>query len=91
MAPLSLTLPFVLLPALALAQEPIHVPLSRRSRGAHLDLNKEADKLRNRYGFANGTTGTIPRRSGKRASADIPIVNQDADSSYFGSITIGTP
>jgi len=95
MAPRSLALTLLLLPTLAVVADPIHVPLSRRSRTSNrtLDLSGEAHRLRVKYGFAApNDTLAFPRRAGKRAnSAGIPVVNQDSDSSYFGSMTIGTP
>ncbi|KAF8160631.1 aspartic peptidase domain-containing protein [Crassisporium funariophilum] len=91
---LTLTLLLLLLPTLAVA-DPIHVPLSRRSRVSNhtFDFQGEAHRLRVKYGFAApNETLAFPRRAGKRAnSIGIPVVNQDGDSSYFGSITIGTP
>ncbi|KAF9482266.1 acid protease [Pholiota conissans] len=93
MAPLALALPFLFLPTLALGvADPIHVPLTRRGAHKKLDVNKEANKLRTKYGFS--TAPVTPRRTGigRRASAaGIAITNQDDDASYFGSISIGTP
>lgn len=42
-----------------------------------------ADNLRAKYGFA--------KPHGKRASADIPLTNQQIDASYFATVDIGTP
>ncbi|KAF8176802.1 aspartyl protease [Pholiota molesta] len=91
MAPLAFALPFLLLPTLALGLDPIHVPLSRRSSNRKLDIEKEALRLRTKYGYA---TPIAPRSAGigRRGSAvDIAVTNQDDDASYFGSISIGTP
>jgi len=77
MAPLALTLPFLIFLGLSLAQaEPIHIPLTRRSNVARaFSPTDEANKLRSKYGF-----GTVPVRrapQGRRAaSAGVPIINQ---------------
>ncbi|PPQ90543.1 hypothetical protein CVT25_015857 [Psilocybe cyanescens] len=92
MAPLALVLSSLLLSGLTVSADPIHVPLARRSR-RHIDVNEEAFKLKVKYGLLDrNTTFPLPPRQKKRASSvGIPVVNQDDDSSYFGSITIGTP
>jgi len=106
MVPLSLiSLPFFLLPWLTLAEDPIHIELQRRSspqrRG--FDYGKEAERVRNRYGY-----GATPSGRRRRATSSIPIINQvcgrydahecvsqitwqNADSSYLATISIGTP
>lgn len=98
MAPLSSALPFLLLPVLTFAQDAIHVPIARRSRNADgsFDHDAEAQRMRHRYGYATDSslgTRTFPRRGAEKraSSAGIPIINQNSDSSYFGSMTIGTP
>jgi len=92
MPSLALALSFLLLPSLSLAADPIHVPLSRRSLSARrFDPVKEAHKLRVKYGFDQPASTTRRRGSRRATSAGISITNQDQDSSYFGSLTIGTP
>lgn len=69
--------------------EPAHFPIIRRSnkvRGLN-DLANAADNLRAKYNFP--TVGTIRKRAGSTAA--VPIVDQNADSSYYGAMTIGTP
>ncbi|KAH9484944.1 Pepsin A [Psilocybe cubensis] len=92
MAPLAFILPSLLLSGLAVSADPVHVPLARRSQ-RRLDVNAEALKLKFKYGLLDRNAALpLSARYMKRAnSAAIPIVNQDGDSSYFGSITIGTP
>jgi len=88
--PLALTLSFLFC-SLPSSADPLHVSLNRRSVGVR-DISHyaaAAERLRGKYGFSVPTTR---RRGRKRASsADISIVNQDADASYFGSVSIGTP
>ena len=112
MAPLTLALPFLFLPALVLSADPIHVPLTRRGTHKKLDLNKEALRLRTKYGFGEAAAKASRRATvGRRGTAaGIPVTNQvfsflleksscwltdcrlqDDDSSYFGTVTIGTP
>ncbi|KIM45427.1 hypothetical protein M413DRAFT_24631 [Hebeloma cylindrosporum] len=93
MTPLAFSLPFLLFLGLSLAQEPIHIPLTRRSRVARtFNPTDEADRLRHRYGFANATTAVRRGPQGRRASsAGLSIINQNQDSSYLGTITVGTP
>ena len=77
MAPLALTLPLLIFLGLSLAQaEPIHIPLTHRSRVARaFSPTDEANRLRHKYGF-----GTAPARrapQGRRAtSSGVPIINQ---------------
>ncbi|KAF8629234.1 hypothetical protein AX17_005814 [Amanita inopinata Kibby_2008] len=77
----------------ASALSPLHVPLSRRD-----NFNKDlahymavTDHIRARYGYplyANSSHAP----SVKRASvANIPVVNQGHDATYFASLNIGTP
>lgn len=78
MAPLTLALPFLFLPALVLSADPIHVPLTKRASHKKLDLNKEALRLRTKYGFGEAAA-TASRRAtvGRRgSSAGIPVTNQ---------------
>lgn len=74
MAPLSLLcLSVFLLTPLSLAQDPVHIPLVRRSSiGARsFDYVSEAERLRDRYGYTRPSNETT-----KRATAAIPIINQ---------------
>lgn len=68
--------------------EPAHFPLTRRSNKARgfNDLANAADHLRAKYNFP--TVGTKQKRAG---TTDVSMVNQNTDSSYFGSMSIGTP
>ncbi|KAF8997399.1 aspartic peptidase domain-containing protein [Cyathus striatus] len=92
MIPSSLLLALLALP-LALDAEPIHVNIQRRSpvaRDIHY-YTRVTKHLRAKYGYTN-TTATHRRLDRKRAnSAGIPVTNQQADTSYFGSVSIGTP
>ncbi|PPQ65448.1 hypothetical protein CVT26_000100 [Gymnopilus dilepis] len=97
MPSLAVAFSLLLLPTLSFAQEPIHVPLTRRAPSAvSFDPNEEALRLRMRYGFVK--PDDVPPSSRRRrapirraSSAGIPVTNQDQDSSYFGSISIGSP
>lgn len=68
-----LCLPLFLLPPLSLAQGPIHLELVRRNNleGRSIDYAKEAERLRDRYGY-----GTTISSRGKRAVVPIPMTNQ---------------
>ncbi|KAF8902934.1 aspartic peptidase domain-containing protein [Gymnopilus junonius] len=95
MPSLALLFSLLLLPTFSFAAEPLHVPLTRRSLTA-FDPNEEALKLRHRYGFAtsNSTTAASRRRRTalrRASSVGIPVTNQGADSSYLGTLTIGSP
>ncbi|KAF9805835.1 hypothetical protein IEO21_08924 [Rhodonia placenta] len=83
-------LSFLLAVGLASA-DPIHIPLTRRShlsRRALLDrLPAAADHLRVKYGYKTAAS----RLSKRGQSANIPIIDQDYDSSYVGIVSIGTP
>ncbi|KAI0780262.1 aspartic peptidase domain-containing protein [Fomes fomentarius] len=67
--------------------KPLHVPLVRRSAAHNASLDRfsaNADFLRNKYGFN--------KPNAKRAeTVGVGIINQHADASYIGQITIGTP
>ena len=78
MAPLTLALPFLFLPALVLSADPIHVPLTRRGTHKKLDLNKEALRLRTKYGFGEAAAKASRRATvGRRGTAaGIPVTNQ---------------
>lgn len=78
MAPLTLALPFLFLPALVLSADPIHVPLTRRGTHKKLDLNKEALRLRTKYGFGEAAAKASRRATvGRRGTAaGIAVTNQ---------------
>ncbi|KAJ7182841.1 aspartyl protease [Mycena crocata] len=82
----------LLLPALC-AGDPIHMPITRRSSRVRTaaDHFAAADRARARYGFP--TTANPPsKRMDRRASVSgFAVVNQQADSSYFSTVEIGTP
>ncbi|KAJ7762479.1 aspartyl protease [Mycena metata] len=83
----------LVLPAFSLA-DPIHIPLTRRAGNwaTHTNHLAAADFARSRYGYgsaAPSTTKRMQRRAG--GAAGLPFVNQEGDSSYFGTVTIGTP
>jgi len=68
---------------------PTHFPLTRRNNGgAKKNWGDIANNLRRKYNISTTSTS-----KGKRAgnSAAVSITNQNADSSYFGSVSIGTP
>lgn len=72
--------------------ETIHIPLTRRAptRAHDLDYyNSVAAGLRGKYNYGTVEPGVSGRR---RATVDgIPVINQDGDTSYLGTINIGTP
>ena len=78
MTPLAFTLPFLLFFGLSLAQEPIHIPLTHRSRVARaFNPTQEAQRLRLKYGFANSTAAVRRGPQGRRASSGgVAIINQ---------------
>ncbi|KAF7305775.1 Acid protease [Mycena chlorophos] len=86
------------LPVLAVSSpEPVHVQLSRRAGrwpSSPSEYLAAADFVRSRYGYgrpANATT-TSKRMKQRRGSAQsLPFVNQAGDSSYFGTVSLGTP
>lgn len=92
MIPLLLSLSVLLLPSLPASADPLHFSLNRRAVGKR-DLNyyaAAADHLRGKYGYSKSAVASRGPR--KRAStANIPMVNQNGDSSYYGAITVGTP
>lgn len=76
MAPFPALALFALAAASIAAAEPLHVPISRRSKNARsLDLKEEIFRLRQRYGRTNATS--LGGKSTKRATAaGIPVINQ---------------
>ncbi|TFK44231.1 aspartic peptidase domain-containing protein [Crucibulum laeve] len=91
MIPLALALCFLLSPSLSLSADPLHVPITRRAPRAVHDLNYYANVAKHMQAkyYPNLASSSAPRK--RASSADIPVVNQQGDSSYFGSVNIGTP
>ncbi|OBZ70925.1 Lysosomal aspartic protease [Grifola frondosa] len=86
---LSTLLPLLSLVA-AIAADPLHVSLTRRSshRNASLEhFADAADRLRVKYGLPTARSKT--QRRGQTVS--VPTIDQNADSSYLGTLSIGTP
>jgi cathepsin D len=92
MIPLLLSLSVLFLPSLPASADPLHFSINRRAVGKR-DLDyyaAAADRLRGKYGYAQPAVASRGPR--KRASAaNIAIVNQRGDSSYYGAINVGTP
>ncbi|KAI0759859.1 acid protease [Trametes elegans] len=66
----------------------VHVPLTRRSPARNASVERfasHADRLRSKYGWGN----LIAKRQGKTVGVD--IIDQAQDSSYIGTVSIGTP
>ncbi|KII92711.1 hypothetical protein PLICRDRAFT_89263 [Plicaturopsis crispa FD-325 SS-3] len=74
----------------AVDSAPLHFPITRRSNGPRSldDFAAAADHIRAKYGYAQ-VASQPKKRAGN--TAGLAITNQNADSSYFGSINIGTP
>ncbi|KJA26203.1 hypothetical protein HYPSUDRAFT_36452 [Hypholoma sublateritium FD-334 SS-4] len=88
MGPLILALSLLSLADVLVIGDPIHVPVRRLHTGQKSDLNEIAHRVRVKYGFPE----ILPSGRRRRASsASIPTVDQDVDSSYFASVTVGTP
>ncbi|KAJ7767988.1 aspartyl protease [Mycena maculata] len=87
---LSATL-LLLLPALC-AAEPIHMPIGRRGRArtpaAHF---ANADRARARYGFPTRASLSSKRTNRRASTTGFAVTDQQGDSSYFSTISIGTP
>ncbi|KAI0663368.1 acid protease [Cubamyces menziesii] len=67
----------------------VHIPLSRRAPRPDASVErfaKHAEHLRNKYGYSNST---LSRRQGQTVGID--IIDQAQDSSYIGTVSIGTP
>jgi hypothetical protein len=74
MAPaIHLALALLLFPTLILS-EPLHVPLTRRRQTKLTNWTDQANKIRYRYGYPLATSQS--RRSNRRASAGIPVLDQ---------------
>jgi cathepsin D len=81
-----LALPALVSAAALGGADPLHLPLTRRQE-SNPDLGywaQAADNLRKKYGY-----NTIQKR--QTTSSAVPLTNQHGDSSYLGSMTIGTP
>ncbi|KAF8201354.1 aspartic peptidase domain-containing protein [Mycena galopus ATCC 62051] len=83
---------FLLLPTLCVG-EPIHMPITRRSGRVRTaqDYFAAADRTRMRYGFPPSSGGVPSTPVRRQSSSNFAVVNQQADSSYFTTISIGTP
>ncbi|CDO69168.1 hypothetical protein BN946_scf185042.g70 [Trametes cinnabarina] len=71
------------------ASPPLHVPLSRRASNRSAPVERfalHADYLRTKYGWSNAT---LAKRQGKTVGMN--IIDQAQDSSYIGTVSIGTP
>ncbi|TFK74251.1 acid protease [Pluteus cervinus] len=96
MVPLSILL--LLFPASVLSApspqpllDAIHVPLTRRNVVHNIShYAVAAENIRGKYGFSSSrNAATNSKRAG--LAATFSTVNQQADSSYYGTLTIGTP
>ncbi|KAF8893589.1 aspartic peptidase domain-containing protein [Infundibulicybe gibba] len=92
-AMISLSLSLVLLFSAAASASPtpgpLHIPITRRSNGVH-DMDRysaAATHLRGKYGYHDANQ---PHRRAA-SSSNMAIVNQKQDSSYYGTVSIGTP
>ncbi|PIL36061.1 transporter [Ganoderma sinense ZZ0214-1] len=69
---------------------PLHIPLTRRSSHRNASIERfaaHADFLRLKYGYK--TASALAKRAGE--TVGVNIIDQQADSSYIGQITVGTP
>ncbi|KAH9892731.1 acid protease [Cubamyces lactineus] len=67
----------------------VHIPLSRRAPRSDASVErfvKHAEHLRMKYGYSNST---LSKRQGQTVGID--IIDQAQDSSYIGTVSIGTP
>ncbi|KAJ7100774.1 acid protease [Mycena belliarum] len=89
------SLAVALLLATLCAGDPIHLPITRRSSRVRTAADHFAagDNARARYSFpASANLNSTSKRMLRRASSDgLAVVNQEADSSYFSTLQIGTP
>ncbi|TBU64448.1 acid protease [Dichomitus squalens] len=70
---------------------PLHVPLTRRSARRNASIERfaaHADFIRQKYGFPTKNSSHT-RRAGQ--TVGISIIDQEADSSYIGQVTVGSP
>ena len=76
MAPaIRLALSLLLFPALIIS-EPLHVPLSLQHQTKSMNWAHEANKLRQKYGYSIPPGPSQIYRSNRRATADIPMLDQ---------------
>nr|VWO95028.1 Aspartyl proteinase [Ganoderma boninense] len=69
---------------------PLHVPLTRRSSHRNAPIERfaaHADFLRLKYGYKSASA--LSKRAGE--TVGVNIIDQQADSSYIGQVTVGTP
>ncbi|KAF7315962.1 Acid protease [Mycena indigotica] len=93
MIPLSIAAILLSLPAFVVS-EPIHIEISRRAGrwpSSPSDFQAAADFARSRYGYGKPSNSTTKRMQRRASSQSLPFVNQQGDSSYFGTVSIGTP
>ncbi|KAI9067338.1 acid protease [Trametes sanguinea] len=67
----------------------LHIPLTRRSNNRNASVERfasHAEHLRAKYGWSNST---LAKRQGK--TVGVNIIDQAQDSSYIGTVSIGTP
>jgi cathepsin D len=76
--------------ASAVSASSTHVPLVRRARSGIItpeELAAQRDGLDSKYGRLGGAGKVRPRQS----NSVTPMVNQNADTSYYGIMNVGTP
>ncbi|TEB37333.1 acid protease [Coprinellus micaceus] len=92
MLSLPLAVAVLVVSQLADAADTFHIPLKRRTPKTAHDLDYYSSVVagvRGKYNYGSSTPGLSGRR---RATAEgVPIINQDADTSYLGTVRIGTP
>ncbi|KAJ6625352.1 aspartyl protease [Mycena sp. CBHHK59/15] len=91
-----ITLPLavlLVLSAFGAAADPVHIPITRRSGRprTYSDYALAAGLARTRYGFANTSKPSTKRMNRRGSAQSLNFVNQQGDSSYFGTVNIGTP
>ncbi|KAL9711468.1 hypothetical protein Ac2012v2_004539 [Leucoagaricus gongylophorus] len=92
-------IPLFLLPCLFLvglvSADPIHIGLARRShRRKASDYHAIAEGIRRKYNYSTALSAMTTRAHGdirRAGTAGISVINQNQDSSYLGSVGIGTP
>ncbi|KAJ6533160.1 aspartic peptidase domain-containing protein [Mycena capillaripes] len=89
-------LSLLLIPAVLCATDPmIHIPLSLRDGRPRTAVDNlfNAERTRTRYALRNSSDmNARNRRIEQRATvATIPLIDQQSDSSYYCTISIGTP
>jgi len=80
-----LILPFFISSAIVVA-EPVHFPIRRSSKPRDIEHYANiADHLRGKYNYPTSA------KHKRQNSAGIPVTNQNGDSAYFASVSVGTP